>query len=700
MKKYTFLLLVLLAFSQTLYAQVEDPYLWLEEVDGKKALEFVNQQNKATVDKLSQQKEYQSIFTKTLAIYNSTDRIVYPTILGEHIYNFWQDKDHARGIWRRTPKASYLSGNPTWETLLDIDAMSKRDSVKWVYKGASGLYPTYNRFLISLSKGGGDAVIIREFDVNTKSFMENGFIIDESKGGASYLDENTLVVSSNFGEGTMTTSGYPRQTKLWKRGTLLKDAPLIHEGDKTDVGTWGYVLRDGSTTYLAVTRGITFYSGHSFVMAGDKLVKLDIPDDSQGYGILHNQYILGLKSDWTVNGTTFKQGDLLSLNFTSLLKGQKEIQLIFRPDEFTSVSGVSTTKNKLLLNLISNVKSELFIYSFSNGIWGKEKVNAPDFGTISIRDIDEFSDEYFFSFANFLTPTTLYFANAQGNSVKPIKSLPAYFDASKFKVEQFKAKSADGTMIPYFMVSSKKNVLNSKNPTLLYAYGGFEVSSQPFYSATVGSAWLENGGVYVLANIRGGGEFGPKWHQAGLKEKRQNVFNDLYAVAEDLIARKITSPKNLGVMGGSNGGLLVGVAFTQRPELFNAVVCQVPLLDMQRYNKLLAGASWMGEYGDPDKPEEWDFIQKYSPYQNLKKDTKYPEVLFTTSTRDDRVHPGHARKMVAKMIEMGYPVYYYENVEGGHAGSSTNDQRAKMAAIEYSYLLMKLKNGISVANDK
>ena len=692
MKKYTLIFLAVFALITSTNAQTDDPYLWLEEVDGKKALEFVEQQNKVTLDKLTHEKDYQSIYAKSLEIYNSTDRIAYPTMHGEFIYNFWQDKDHARGIWRRTSKTDYLSGNATWETLLDIDAMAKKDSVKWVYKGANGLYPNYNRFLVNLSKGGGDATVTREFDPATKSFIDNGFYLPEAKGGASYLDENTAIVSTNFGEGTMTTSGYARQVKLWKRGTPLKDAQLIFEGEKTDVGCSGYVMRDGSTSYLMVRQGMTFYTRRSFVWVDNKLIKLDIPEDCAISDFLNNQLILDLKSDWIVDGKIYKQGSLVSLNFTSLIKGQKEIKLVFQPDEFTSVSDVSSTKNKLLINLLTNVKSELYIYSFDNGKWESKKVNAPDFGAISISETDLFSDQYFFSYTNFLTPSTLYFANAQDNSLKPLKSLPAYFDASKYKVEQYKSKSKDGTMVPYFVVSSKDVKYDSKNPTLIYAYGGFELSQRPSYLSIVNAAWLEKGGVYVLANIRGGGEFGPKWHQAGLKEKRQNIYNDFHSVAEDLIVRKITSSKHLGIRGGSNGGLLVGVAFTQRPDLYNAVVCQVPLLDMKRYNKLLAGASWMGEYGDPDKPEEWEFIKKYSPYQNLKKDAKYPEVFFTTSTRDDRVHPGHARKMVAKMIELGYPIYYYENMEGGHAGSSTNEQLAKSVAMQYSYLLMKLKN--------
>lgn len=690
MKKKTLLLIVTVISYLTLTAQ-DDPYLWLEVVESTKSLEFVEKQSKLTFDRLSKVKEYQSIYDKSLEIYNSTDKIASPTIYGDFVYNFWQDKDHVRGIWRRTPKQNYNSGNPSWEILLDLDEMSKKDNEKWVYKGAAGLYPGYNLFLVYLSRGGGDASIIREFDVSKKTFVENGFSLDESKGGASYLDENTLIVSRDFGDNTLTTSGYPKQVKIWKRGTLLKDAKLIYEGEKTDVNSFGSLMRDGSTTYTIIGRGITFYTGHTFIWLNDTLIKLDIPDDCETQELLHNQLVLNLKSDWNVDGTIYKQGSLISLDFIKLLDGKKEAQLIIQPDEFSSVMQVTSTKNKLLVNLLTNVKNELYIYSIINGKWEKERINAPDFGTIRVNSTDEFSDQYYFIFTNFLTPTTLFLGDASDNTVKVNKSLSSYFDGNKYKVEQHKAKSKDGTLIPYFVVSSKSLKTDGKNPTLLYAYGGFEIPSLPSYSGIIGNAWLENGGVYVLANIRGGGEFGPKWHQAGLKEKRQNVYNDFHAVAEDLITKKITSNRNLGIMGGSNGGLLVGVAFTQRPDLYNAVVCQVPLLDMQRYNKLLAGASWMGEYGDPDKPEEWEYIKKYSPYHNLKKGTKYPEIFFYTSTKDDRVHPGHARKMAAKMIDLGYPILYYENTEGGHGGASTNEQRAKANALQYSYLLMKLK---------
>lgn len=691
MKNYTLLFLALFGISQVIQAQ-EDKYQWLEEVDDPKALEFVNSQNEATIKELSAEKDYQDIYDKSLEIYNSTERIAYPTIRGNYVYNFWKDKDHVRGIWRRSLLENYTSGNPVWETLLDIDELSKKDDIKWVYKGSKGLYPDYNRFLIELSKGGGDAVITKEFDANKKQFIENGFFIDESKGSARYVDENTLIVSTDFGEGTMTDSGYPKQVKLWKRGSSLKDAQLIYEGETADAFmTAGYVLRDDDQAYTLVSRSLTTFSSQKMVWMNNKIIKLDIPEDASLNDILKNQLIIQLKSDWTVNTKTYTTGSLLSLNFTELLKGNKKIQVIIEPDEFSSISGISTTKNKLLITLLTNVTGQLYIYTFNDGKWTNQKVKTPDFGTISSVATNDLSDQYFFQFANFITPSTLYYADAGSNTFTAYKSLPAFFDAGKYEVKQYKARSKDGTMVPYFIVAAKGMKYDGTNPTLVFAYGGFEVSISPFYAGTFGVSWLDKGGVFVLANIRGGGEYGPKWHQDGIKEKRQNVFDDFYAVSEDMITKKISSPEHLGIMGGSNGGLLVGVAFTQRPDLYNAVACLVPLLDMQRYNKLLAGASWMGEFGNPDVPEEWAYIKKYSPYHNLKEDTDYPEIFFYTSTRDDRVHPGHARKMVAKMNDMGYKTYYYENTEGGHAGSSTNEQSAKMNAMMFSYLLMKLK---------
>jgi prolyl oligopeptidase len=675
---------------ETVPAQ-SDPYLWLENVDDPKALAFVETLNGKTEARLKALPIYDKIYSKSLEILNSNNRIAAPAIRGEYIYNFWRDKDHVRGIWRRSPKQAYLAGQPVWETLLDIDALSEKDNIKWVYKGAAGLYPDYTRFMVSLSKGGGDAVVIREFDVNTRSFVAGGFEMPEAKGGASYVDDQTLIVSSDFGPGTMTSSGYSRQVKVWKRGTLIASAKLIFEGAEADVANTGYVVRDGERTHVLIRRSLSFYTHEYHAWINDKTVPIGIPLDADLLGIMQDQALVWLKSDWTVGSATFKQGSLVSLDYPALIAGTKKALLVWQPDVRSSLAEASITQHCLLVNILRNVKNELYTYRFSNGAWTRQKVNAPDNGAIYMGAADEKSDLYFFTYANFLTPSTLYQGDAEENTIRAHTALQAYFDASGMEVEQYQARSKDGTMIPYFIVHNKNLSRDGKQPTLLYGYGGFEVPELPFYSGTTGTAWLAEGGVYVLANIRGGGEFGPSWHQAGLKENRQRVYDDFHAVAEDLVSRKITSPRHLGIMGGSNGGLLVGVAFTQRPELYGAVVCQVPLLDMQRYNKLLAGASWMGEYGNPDKPEEWAYIQKYSPYQNLKKGMVYPEVLFYTSTRDDRVHPGHARKMAAKMIDMGYPVLYYENTEGGHAGASTNEQTAKASALQYTYLWMKLK---------
>lgn len=692
MKKSNILFAMVLTGAANLtMAQEDDQFIWLEEVESSKALEFVEKHNKSCFDRLMNVKEYKQIYDQSLEIYNSPEKIAYPSIYGEYVYNFWQDKEHVRGIWRRATKSSYDAGNPSWEVLLDLDEMSQKDSVRWVYKGSTGLYPDYNRFMVFLSKGGKDAVVMREYDVKTRSFLNDGFSLPEAKGNASYYDENTLIVATDFGDNSLTSSGYPRQVKLWKRGTDIKQARLIYEGQESDVYISGFMVRDHNSSHLLVHRAITFYTNEDFLWYDNRLVKLDLPDDCDINDFIDDQLVISLKSEWKVNGTNFKAGSLVSLDLLSLAKNEKKIALIYEPDDLSSVNGTASTKSRLLVNVLSNVKSELYSYSFSNGRWNRQKVEAPDFGTIYLNSTSDKSDDYYFTYTNFLIPNTLYAANAEKSDIKAVRTMPAYFDANKYKVEQFHSKSPDGALIPYYVVSAKDIRYDGQNPTLLYAYGGFEVPMWPGYNPVMGKAWLDQGGVYVLANIRGGGEFGPKWHQAGLKEKRQTVYNDFHGVAEDLMQRKITSSRNLGIMGGSNGGLLMGVAFTQRPDLYNAVVCAVPLLDMKRFNKLLAGASWMGEYGDPDKPEEWEYISKYSPYHNLKPGQKYPEVFFTTSTRDDRVHPGHARKMVAKMEEMGYPVLYYENTEGGHAGSSTNEQRAKMAALQYSYLLSKLK---------
>ena len=688
MKFYCSLFLVTLVLVG--HAQTEDQFLWLENIDDEKALDWVRNLNDKSTEVLKEQESYQAMYLKNLEIYNSDERIAEPEIIKDYIYNLWKDDKNERGIWRRAKLESYMSDAPVWETLIDIDQLSTEEDTKWVFKGSVGLYPDYKKFMISLSKGGGDAVVNREFDMETRSFVENGFETPNSKGSVSWIDENTMIASKDFGEGTLTTSGYPNQVRVWERGSEIDSAEIVFEGSIDDVGSWGYVLPTREKNFQMVIRAITFYTSETYVREGEEFIKLEIPLDADFHGIMAGQLIVELKSDWEVEDNLYRQGSVLSIDYDQFIEGSRSFVEIVVPGERSTVNTLLTTKNYLLVDMLNNIKSELYIYSFDSSGWTNRRVDAPKLGSIKIGSTSDYSDKFFYYYTDFMYPSTLYYADAKSGESEVIQSLPNFFDAEKFESNQYEATSKDGTKIPYFVVSSKEMKLNGTNPTLLYAYGGFEISKKPFYSATVGTNWLEKGGVFVLANIRGGGEFGPKWHQAGLKENRQRVYDDFAAVAEDLIDKGITSSKNLGIMGGSNGGLLVGVAFTQRPDLYNAVVCQVPLLDMKRYNKLLAGASWMGEYGNPDIPEEWEYISQYSPYHNLKEDIDYPKVLFTTSTRDDRVHPGHARKMAAKMLDMGHDIMYYENIEGGHGGVSTNDQKAKLNALIYSYLWMQL----------
>ncbi len=670
--------------------QVEDPYLWLEDVGGSKALDWARAQNKKSLTKLENLADYKPIHDSILKILDSKDRIPYVSMRKEHLYNFWQDAAHVRGILRRTTLDEYKKKNPQWETVLDVDALAAAENENWVYKGSFFLYPTYDRCMVSLSRGGADATVQREFDVITKSFVKDGFVLPEAKSSISWIDRDHLYVGTDFGDGSLTDSGYPRTARLWTRGTALKDAPQIFEGVKTDVSAGVYTSHTPEGSFDFASRTITFYTSELYYLLDGRKIKIDIPEDANFQGIFKKQMLVRLKSDWTVGGKTYPVGGLIAIDFEKFLAGDRGFETLFTPSERVSLSSVTMIKNRILVNTLDNVASVLHAYSFENGHWKHHSTEAPSLGSIytfGSRD----SDTYFVNYTGYLHPSTLYLADAGVARMTKIKELPHYFDATPYLVKRHEARSKDGTMVPYFVVRSKTLKYDSSNPTILYGYGGFQVSLAPRYSGSIGAGWLEHGGVYVVANIRGGGEFGPKWHQAALKKNRHKAYEDFIAVAEDLVAKKITSPRHLGIRGGSNGGLLVGAVFTQRPELFNAVVCSVPLLDMQRYHKLLAGASWMGEYGNPDDPDMWDYIRTYSPYHNVHSDRRYPKVFFHTSTRDDRVHPGHARKMVAKMMGMGHPVYYYENIEGGHGGAANNRQRAHVSALAYAYLLDQLR---------
>lgn len=683
--------LLLLLCAQGAQSQEDtDAYLWLEEIEGEKALNWVKEKSDAALDLFKPQPMFEETRQKALEILDSDKRIAYAGFQGKYLYNFWQDEKNERGLWRRTTLEEYLKPSPQWEILLDIDRLCQEEGEQWVYKGASGLYPDYTLYMVYLSRGGSDARVGREYDARSKQFVRNGFYLPEAKGSISWKDPNTVYVQTDFGEGSLTSSGYPRIAKIWKRGTPLSAAKTIFEGESTDVTVGAGVIHTPERQYDIIYRAITFYTSNKYVIEGGRPIKLEIPDDADFGGFFKNQLLVRLRSDWTTGPNNYRQGSLISIAYDKYLQGDRTFSIIVEPDERSNIVSFSNTRNILLVGMLNNVKTELYRFQLKDGSWQKEKVDAPQLGTLWIGSTDEQSDKYFFTYEDFLTPTSLYYVSDE-QTMEKVKSLPDFFDSSRSEVSQFETFSKDGTRIPYFLVRPKGATMDGSNPTLLYGYGGFEAPMIPDYSGTLGSAWLERGGTYVLANIRGGGEFGPKWHLAAIKENRQRCYDDFIAVAEDLVTRKVTSPQHLGIMGGSNGGLLVGAVFTQRPELFNAVVCQVPLLDMKRYNKLLAGPSWMAEYGNPDIPEEWAYIKKYSPYHSLFPDKKYPQVLFYTSTKDDRVHPGHARKMVAKMEDMGHKVHYYENTEGGHAAAATNRQRALKEAISYTYLWMQLK---------
>ena len=669
-----------------------DPYLWLEGVEDPKALDWVRERNARAEAEITAAPSFKPLEDDLRAILDSNARIPVVEKHGEFFYNFWRDKDHPRGLWRRTTLVEYRKDAPAWETVIDLDALGAAEQENWVWHGVECLKPQYERCLVSLSRGGADADVTREFDMTTRTWVADGFVRPEAKGGLQWIDRDTVYVFTDFGEGTMTKSGYPRVVKEWKRGTPMSEAKVVYEGKPDDMYIAAY--RDLTPGYQRdyVSRTIAFYNDELYLRGADgKLTKLDLPNSANKSA--HNQWLtVELRDPWTVGGRTYDAGSLLAIEFDKFMAGNRDFDVVFKPDDHTSLAGHTWTRHHLVLNLLEDVKSRVRIMTpLGEGGWRQAVLaGAPAVGTVSVSPVDaDDSDQLWMTTSDFLTPTTLSLVEI-GNPPEKLKAMPRFFDADGLVAEQHFATSLDGTQVPYFIVRPKEMKMDGSTPTLVWGYGGFEVSYTASYNPMAGRGWLQQGGVYVLANIRGGGEYGPRWHQAAMKAERHKAYEDFAAVAQDLFARKITSPEHLGAQGGSNGGLLMGNMITQYPQLFGAVVCQVPLLDMKRYSHLLAGASWMAEYGDPDT-KDWTFIQTFSPYHLLKDGVKYPPVLFTTSTRDDRVHPGHARKMMAKMEAMGANVRYYENVEGGHGGAANNQQEAHMRALAYTFLWQQLK---------
>jgi prolyl oligopeptidase len=683
-------------------ATSDDPYIWLEEVSSPKALDWVEAQNAKSTAALEADPRYQRFYDQALTIAEAKDRIPAGAFIGGQIYNFWQDSDHVRGIWRRTTLESYATGKPEWETVLDLDALATSERANWVWKGAQCARPLERRCLINLSDGGEDAVTIREFDLKTKSFVKGGFVLPKGKQRVDWENENTLLVSREWKPGDLGRTGYPFIAKRLRRGKPLSSAVEVYRGSPKDggYGVTPYVLRDAQNRTLSlVDRPLDTFHSETYVLSPKGPRRLAIPAKAQAVDLVEGRVIIQSQETWSPAGTGkhFAAGSLLSVDLAQLKANPAHLEptLIYAPGPREALQGAAAAKDVLLVSILDNVRGRTLLFRpGKDGGWTRSALELPDNSSIGITDTSRTDNQAILAVTSFLTPPSLWLADASTGKAREIMQQPAKFDASNVVAEQREAVSSDGTKIPYFLVHRRDIKLDGTNPTLLYAYGGFEVSQTPSYSPATGKLWLENGGVYAVANIRGGGEFGPAWHEAGLSTKRQIVYDDFAAVAKDLIASKVTSPRRLGIRGGSNGGLLMGVEFTQHPELWNAVIIDVPLLDMIRISKIAAGASWEGEYGSIDDPAVRAFWEKTSPYQNLKSGVAYPVPFIFTTTKDDRVGPSHARKFAARMEEMGLPFYYYENTEGGHAAGANLRQTARTNALEMIYLTRKLMDPV------
>ncbi len=670
-----------------------DPYLWLEEIEGERALSWVRAQNERSLGELTRDPRYDRFHRAALAIAEDKSRIPLGTLRNGWVYNFWQDDVNVRGLWRRARLDSYRKPAPDWEPLLDVDALAKREDANWVFKGVICLPPQGRQCLIELSDGGKDASVYREFDVEARGFVDGGFVLPEAKSAVEWKDADTLIVATDWGGESLTTSGYPFIVKEWKRGQPLSSAQEVHRGQVQDVGVFPLSLEGDGERLLGIAEADTFFTASYFVLpVRGAPERINVPAKATLRAVHRGELVFTIEQDWALPGRQWKSGTLLSVPVADLARAAPAVRPVLEPGPRESIEQVAATRSGLLVASYSNVRGRVLRFTFGDGRWTSQRVPLPESGSVTLATADPADDTAFVKYEDFLQPTTLYALEVGANRAEAIKSLPAKFDGSRYVVEQFEAGSRDGTRIPYFVVHAKDFTPDGTAPTLLYGYGGFQVSMLPTYSAAVGQLWLEQGGVYVLANIRGGGEFGPGWHQAGLKTHRQVIYDDFIAVAEDLVRRRITSPPRLGIQGGSNGGLLMGAMLTQRPELFGAVVVQVPLLDMLRYHHLLAGASWVDEYGSPDVPEERAWLERLSPYHNLRKRGDFPMPFFVTSTKDDRVHPGHARKFAARMEELGMPYLYYENIDGGHSAAANLRERAKRQALEFTYLARRLMN--------
>ena len=670
-----------------------DPFIWLEETRSDRALKWVENENEKTVAALQTDPRFEELKAEALAIYDAQDRIPSVSFTPHGLVNFWQDATNPKGILRRTTLESWRTDNPEWETILDIDALAAAEGKEWVYGGMTCLPPAGTHCMVYLSDGGKDASIAREFDLDTLDFVDGGFELPESQGSASWVDQDTLLVSRDFGDGTVTDSFYPFTTRVWKRGSALEDAPEIFRGEKSDVSAGAYLLRDGEGTIHGrmAYRGVSFHEREYFYEMDGEWVKLDLPAKAGPYGIIDGQILFSTDVDWETQGQTFPADSLVSADLEEWKADPNGATktLVWKPADRQTKQGASSTKSSLYVSILDNVRGQLLKFDYVDGAWTSQRIALPENATVGVATASNETDQIMFTSTDFLSPGSYYYAE-DGVDLEVVKESPERFEAAGMDIEQFEATSPDGTKIPYFLVKPKGMAMDGSTPVLMGGYGGFQVPRLPSYLGSTGKMWLERGNAYVLANIRGGGEFGPNWHQSAIRENKQRTWHDFIAVGRDLVARGITSPEHLGVEGGSQGGLLVGTAFTQAPDLFNAAIVQIPLFDMLRYQYIGRGASWIGEYGDPRIPEQRAWIEGYSPYQKLLEQKDYPRVFFVTSTADDRTHPSHGRKAAARMAAQGDDYLYYEDTKGGHSGGVDNEQRATLRAMQIVYLLQQL----------
>ncbi len=680
-------------------APADDPYVWLEDWTGPRVMEWVEAENKATTAAFEGDPRYQGYYADALAIASAKDRIAMPMLIDGRIYNFWRDADHPQGVLRWTSEASYATATPEWTVALDLDALSKAEGHKWVWKGATLLDPEEKRALINLSDGGEDAVTLREFDLSTGQFVKGGFDVPTAKQRVAWLDADTLLLARDWGEGTLTKSGYPFVVKALKRGEALSAARDVYRGAVSDqLPTSPSILSDGAGNRAAfLNRGVTFFSYETYLVGAQGAVKLPLPAKSSLVGMVDGQVLVQTSQPWTSGGVSVPTGALAAVPLKALRSGEELVpEILFAPTPRQSIDGVATTKGHVILAYNDNVRGRAMVLTpnAAGGAkgWTSTPVALPDNATISIASATERNDIAYLAVAGFLAPTTLWSIDAAKPNPVQVKAMPARFDAKGLVVEQYEAASSDGTRIPYFIVHRGDIKKDGSTPTIMTAYGGFEIPMTPSYGAITGKLWLERGNSFVVANIRGGGEFGPTWHEAGLKTKRQIIYDDFAAVAQDIFARKLSSPKKFGIYGGSNGGLLMGVEFNQHPDLWNAVTIQVPLLDMIRYEQIAAGASWVDEYGSVSVPEEKAFLEKISPYANIRKGVAYPTPYIWTTTKDDRVGPQHARKFAARLKEYGIPYHFYEDTAGGHSGDADIAQGARLQAMQMVYFSQRLES--------